>query len=127
MSRSWIREVISDDAGQADAAYVSILALMISAIGSLVFIFAMSALAYAGCEPVASVATTPVGTGGTTVAVHRCAFDPLPVGQACGLIFGAFAALIGSLAGYMAATKRSGRNTTTTAEASVSTTTSGGR
>ena len=39
-------------------------------------------------------------------SVIPCNFDPLPIGQSAGLIFGAFGALIGALAGYMAATRK---------------------
>lgn len=92
-------------------AYIVIGALAVSAICALAFIFAMSAIDYIHCQPTISL------TNGAEDTRHivPCRFDPLPVGQAAGLIFGAFSALIGSLAGYMAATKRSPRTTETTA------------
>ena len=87
---SWLREAISDEQGLADMAYVAIGALTGAAIGALIFICAMAGIAYASCKV-------------------NCAFDPLPIGQAAGLIFGAFGALIGALAGYMAATRKGSR------------------
>lgn len=98
----WIREAISDREGLADMAYISIGALTVSAICALIFIFAMSAIDYATCQPVTTVAK---GDQSVT-SVIPCRYDPLPLGQAAGLIFGAFGALIGALAGYMAATRR---------------------
>ena len=103
----WLREAISDDQGFADMAYICIGALAASAIGALTFIFAMSVVSYVRCTHIVDV-------GEGVRAAVACTFDPLPVGQAAGLVFGAFAALIGSLAGYMAATKRSPRVVTTT-------------
>jgi hypothetical protein len=103
----WLREAISDRDGLADMAYISIGALTVAAIAALVFIFAMSIIAWNACEPVANVTTdVQQQAAARTVEIKRCGFDPLPVGQAVGLIFGAFGALIGALAGYMAATRR---------------------
>lgn len=97
-----MREAISDREGIADMAYIAIGALTVSAIVALAFIFGMSAWDYAHCDPI-----TTISKGDTSVAsVVPCRFDPLPIGQAAGLIFGAFGALIGALAGYMAATRR---------------------
>lgn len=98
----WLREAVSDEAGLADMAYIAIGALTVAAICALVFIFGMSAVSYYHCQPVMTVAK---GDGGA-IQVVPCTFDPLPIGQAAGLIFGAFGALIGALAGYMAATRR---------------------
>ena len=99
---TWVREAISDDQGHADMAYVAIGMLTVGALGALAFVFFMSALSFHDCKP-----TLVVVQGAQSVTnVTSCAFDPLPVGQAAGLIFGAFAALIGSLAGYMAATRK---------------------
>src|SRR3954471_8456023 len=84
---SLIREALTDENHQGDIAYLAIAGLTLAAIGALTFIFAMSTWSYANCK-------------------MPCAFDPLPVGQAAGLIFGAFGALIGALAGYMAATRK---------------------
>jgi hypothetical protein len=70
-----------------------------------VFVFSMSAISYHKCEPI-----TTISKGDQSVtSVIPCNFDPLPVGQAAGLVFGAFAALIGALAGYMAATRKQQR------------------
>lgn len=99
---SWLREAISDDQGLADMAYVAIGFLTTAACFALTFICVMSAISYHACKPVLTVAT---GAQAVT-SVVPCNFDPLPVGQAAGLIFGAFATLIGALAGYMAATRK---------------------
>jgi hypothetical protein len=95
----WLREAISDEGGLADMAYIAIGALTVSAIASLMFVMAMSTVSYVRCTHIVDV-------GDKVRAAIPCTFDPLPVGQAAGLIFGAFAALIGALAGYMAATRR---------------------
>jgi hypothetical protein len=95
----WLREAISDNDGLADMAYICIGALAAAAIASLAFIFVMATVSYVRCTHIVDV-------GQGVRAAVACVFDPLPIGQAAGLIFGAFAALIGSLAGYMAATKR---------------------
>lgn len=97
-----MREAISDDRGRADMAYIVIGMLALAAIASLIFIFYMSAHDYNRCKPHTTVAT---GEQNVT-SVVPCRFDPLPIGQSAGLIFGAFGALIGALAGYMAATRR---------------------
>ena len=99
---NWLRQAISDEQGLADMAYIAIGALTLSAIAALAFICTMSAISYHACKPVTTVAT---GAQAVT-SVVPCNFDPLPVGQAAGLIFGAFGALIGALAGYMAATRK---------------------
>lgn len=99
---SIVREAMSDEGGQGDMAYIAIGLLTVAAVLSLAFIFSMSAVSYHKCEPITTVSK---GDQSTT-SVIPCNFDPLPVGQAAGLIFGAFAALIGSLAGYMAATRK---------------------
>lgn len=97
-----VRQAMSDETGQGDMAYIAIGLLTIAAIASLAFIFAMSAVSYSNCQPITTISK---GEQSTT-SVVPCNFDPLPVGQSAGLIFGAFAALIGSLAGYMAATRK---------------------
>ncbi len=98
----WVREAISDEVGQADMAYVAIGILTCAAVGALTFIFLMSAISYTNCKPI-----TTISKGDQSVtSVIPCNFDPLPVGQSAGLIFGAFGALIGALAGYMAATRK---------------------
>ena len=99
---NWVREAISDEKGQVDMAYVSIGILTVTAVAALIFICSMSAISYSKCMP-----TITLETGSEDKRhIVPCVFDPLPVGQAAGLVFGAFAALIGSLAGYMAATRR---------------------
>jgi hypothetical protein len=98
----WLREAINDGDGQADIAYVVIGALAISAITAQAFIMVMSVVSYVRC-------TRIVDVGQNVRAAVACSFDPLPLGQASGLIFAAFAALIGAFAGYMAATRRQSR------------------
>lgn len=103
---TWPREAISGDDGLADMAYVAIGGLTLAAILSLVFICTMSAISYKHCEP-----QTVVTKGEQALtSVVPCQFDPLPIGQAAGLIFAAFGGLIASLAGYMAATRRRANN-----------------
>jgi len=92
---NWLREAISDETGQADIAYAVIGALAGGALGSLAFICGMSAIAYFRCIPLVK-----------PDVVVNCSFDPLPMGQAAALIFGAFATLIGALCGYMVATRK---------------------
>lgn len=138
----WLREAISDDAGLADMAYLVIGALAVSAICALAFIFAMSAIDYRSCMPATTVQTANTATtkkDERSVHVTPCRFDPLPVGQSAGLIFGAFATLIGALSAYMMSTRRGPKvqpaapttvetTTTTTVPASATTrTTKGGR
>jgi hypothetical protein len=114
----WLREAISDDCGMADMAYIVIGSLAVSAIFALAFIFGMSAIDYHNCTP-----TLTISTGDTDSRhVVPCRFDPLPVGQAAGLIFGAFGALIGALAGYMAATRRQARTTSSSATVTATST-----
>jgi len=80
-------------------AYIAIGSLTVAAISALTYIILMATVSYTRCTHIVDV-------GGSIRAAIPCVFDPLPVGQAAGLIFGAFAALIGALAGYMAATRR---------------------
>lgn len=103
----WLREAVSDQDGLADMAYIVIGALAVSAICSLAFILAMATVSYIRCTHIVDV-------GEGVRAAISCVFDPLPVGQSAGLIFGAFGALIGALAGYMAATRRASAKTVTT-------------
>lgn len=106
---SWLREAISDEQGLADMAYIAIGVLTTAACFALTFICVMSAISYHLCGPI----TTAVNSTGQQVTTQTtCAFDPLPVGQSAGLIFGAFATLIGALAGYMAATRKGPRKDT---------------
>lgn len=96
---SWLREAISDNDGLADMAYIAIGALCMAAIAALGYIIVMATISYVRCTHIVDV-------GKDVRAAIPCVFDPLPLGQAAGLIFGAFGALIGALAGYMAATRR---------------------
>lgn len=98
----WLREACSDSDKQVDMAYIVIGGLAVSAICALAFIFTMSAVDYMSCQPQIVISNGDQNTR----MITPCKFDPLPVGQAAGLIFGAFSALIGALAGYMAATRR---------------------
>jgi len=91
----WLREAISDETGQADIAYAAIALLTLSATLSLGFVSLMQAISYFRCVPLVKADV-----------VVNCAFDPLPMGQAAGLIFAAFASLIASLSGYMLATRK---------------------
>ncbi len=106
--RNWLREAISDGDGLADMAYIVIGALSVAAIATLAFICFMSAFDYNHCL---STPQTVVAKGEASVtSIVPCRYDPLPTGQSAGLIFGAYAALIGGLAAYMVATRRgSGR------------------
>jgi len=96
---NWFKQAISDENGQADMAYLVVGALAAAALGAITFVMGMSLISYIRCTKIVDV-------GQGTRASIACIFDPLPVGQAAGLIFGAFAALIGAFAGYMAATRR---------------------
>ncbi len=80
-------------------AYIVVGALAAAAIGALTFIMGMSLISYVRCTKIVDV-----GEGAR--AAVACIFDPLPVGQSAGLIFGAFATLIAGFAAYMAATRR---------------------
>lgn len=101
-AESWFKQAISDETGQVDMAYLVIGQLSIAAIASLAFVGIMSFISYTRCTRIVDV-----GKGKELVrAAVPCVFDPLPFGQAAGLIFAAFAALIGAFAGYMAATRR---------------------
>lgn len=102
---SLLRQAVSDSDGQGDMAYLAIGALTITAILTLVFVCWMAYSDYHNCTP-----QTLISKGADAVtSVVPCRFDPLPLGQAAGLIFGAFSALIASLAGYMAATRKAPR------------------
>jgi len=99
---NWFREAISDEYDRVDIAYIVIGALAVAALAALAFIFTMATIDYFACQPQTTLTKGPEGL----TSVVPCRFDPLPIGQAAGLIFAAFAGLIGSLAGYMAATRR---------------------
>lgn len=102
-----IREALSDSDGLVDIAYVMVGAVGFTAIGVSAFLCIMSVIDYANCQP-----TLTISTGAADSRhVVPCRYDPLPMGQAIGLVFTAFAALLGSLAGYMAATRRKGKVT----------------
>ncbi len=76
----FLRAALSDEAGNPDIAYVVVALLACTAVASIVFL--------------------------GVVSVARPGYDPLPFGQAAALVFGGFASLLASLAGYMAATRR---------------------
>lgn len=99
---SWLREAISDEKNLADMAYIMVGVTGIAAISISIFLCTMSLVDYVHCNPVVTIST---GTQDTRNIVP-CRYDPLPMGQAIGLVFTAYAALLGSLAGYMAATRR---------------------
>jgi hypothetical protein len=64
----------------------------------------MSAVDYTHCQPITTVSKGI--DAATAVIPTNCKFDPLPIGQAAGLIFGAFGVLIGALATYMGQTRK---------------------
>lgn len=97
-----LSQAMRDENGQGDIAYISVAWVTMAAIGSAVFVCVMSVIDYWTCAPV----TTITQGGEKLTSVVPCRFDPLPLGQALGLIFAAYAALLGALAGYMAATRR---------------------
>jgi hypothetical protein len=103
----WLREAISDENNLADIAYIMVGVSGIAAISISVFLCVMSLIDYVHCTPTLTIST------GETDARHivPCRYDPLPMGQAIGLVFTAYAALLGSLAGYMAATRRRAKAT----------------
>lgn len=108
---SWLKEAVSDTENRADMAYLCIGVLALAAVLSLFFICTMSAVSYSKCMPTLTIENQisikdQADSSADKRHIVPCVFDPLPVGQAVGLVFGAFAALIGSLAGYMAATRR---------------------
>ncbi len=76
----FLRLALSDEAGQPDIAYVVVALLCCAAIACIAFLGVMT--------------------------VVRVGYDPLPLGQAVGLVFGGFATLLASLSAYMAATRR---------------------
>ncbi len=76
----FVRLALSDETGTPDIAYVVVALLALTAVASVFFLGAVSLL--------------------------RPGYDPLPLGQAIALLFGGFASLLASLAGYMAATRR---------------------
>ncbi len=96
----WLREAISDENNLVDMAYVAIGMLCVGALTTLAFVCIMAVVSYSRCIQI------DASHGVGAVITAPCVFDPLPIGQAAGLIFAAFAALIGALAGYMAATRR---------------------
>lgn len=99
---SWLREAISDGDDRADIAYISIGVLTVAAIVTIAFLCSVSYLDWLSCQPV-----TVNSQGETSVqSIVPCRYDPLPLGQSVGLVFAAYAALIGALSGYMVATRR---------------------
>ena len=98
-NRSWLRQAASDENGLADAAYVSILGIAALLIFTVAFICTMSAVSYSRC--IQLDATKEHG-----VLTAPCVFEPQPLALGIAAAIGAFAAPIGALAGYMAATRR---------------------
>jgi hypothetical protein len=79
----WLRSALTDEHGQFDIAYIGMGALIVIVLGAIPSLLLMAVWAlYAGR-----------------------AFDPQPLGIAIGAVCGGFAAALGSLAGYMAATR----------------------
>jgi hypothetical protein len=97
--RNWLREASSDENGVADAAFVSILGIAATLTGTVLFLCIMSAVSYARCIQID-------GSRPSGVLTAPCVFDPQPLALGIAAAIGAFAAPIGALAGYMAATKR---------------------
>ena len=95
----WLREALTDENGVTDVAYVSIFMVTLGILAAIAFICIMSAISYFTCYHI-----TDVGLGQR--AQVPCTFDPQPVGVALAAVCTAFAAMVGALAGYMAATRR---------------------
>lgn len=112
-SWTWPRESISDDAGSADVAYVSLFALLGGSLFAMIFMCVMSAVSYFRC------ASFTLANG----VIVNCTYDPLPLGQGIGLVWTAFAAALGALVGYMVATRRQPRPAAPAAPAPTTTTT----
>lgn len=104
-----VREALSDSDGLVDIAYVMVAAVGLTAVAVAVFLCTMSVIDYHNCAP-----TLTISTGADTDSRHvvPCRYDPTPLGTAIGYVFTAFAALLGALAGYMAATRRQPKPTT---------------
>lgn len=84
---SIFREAITDADGLVDVSYLALFWVMVSVLGAITFICAMSVVAFIRCTA-------------------NCLFDPQPLGIAVGAICTGFATALGALAGYMAATRR---------------------
>lgn len=81
---NWLRSALTDEAGQYDIAYIGMGALIVIVLGAIPSLLLMAVWAlYAGKT-----------------------FDPQPLGVAIGAVCAGFAAALGSLAGYMAATRK---------------------
>jgi hypothetical protein len=115
---SWVRESINDENGSADMAYISIAALVLVMVGSIIFLCGMSAVTYFRCTQIVDV-------GEGVRSAIPCNYDPNPLGIAIAACLGAFGSPIGALALYMGQTRRRETskqdNTTTTATATVTT------
>lgn len=96
---TWLREAISDEHGQGDAAYISILSIAVTLVGTVVFLCMMSVVSYARCTHVVDVSYGKI-------LATSCQFDPQPLALGIAAAIGAFGAPIIALAGYMAATRR---------------------
>lgn len=84
---SIFREAITDSSGVVDVSYLALFWVMVSVLGAITFVCAMTAIVFLRCNA-------------------NCTFDPQPLGFAVGAICAGFATALGSLAGYMLATRR---------------------
>ena len=98
---SIIREAITDENGQVDVSYLAMFWVMISVLSAIVFICVMTVIVYYRCQPAPAQVL-----GGVLVPATVCQIDVQSLGVAIGAICGGFAAAIGGLATYMAATSR---------------------
>lgn len=95
----WPREAISDSDGVADVAYVSLFVLIGSMVAVTLFLCGMDAVSYFRCVPLIK-----------SDVIVNCTYNPLPLGQALGLVYGAgFSTGLGGLTAYMVATRKQPR------------------
>lgn len=95
---NWVRSSLTDISGAWDIAYVSLGAVMLTVIISILTMTAMSVAAYFSCSDI-------LNKDGSAV-LKVCVYDPQPLGFAIGATCGGFATALAALAGYMAATRR---------------------
>ena len=96
----WFHEAVSDDKGLVDMALISIGIIVVTLLGTVVFLCTMSAISYSNCTVISDV-------GQGVRAAIPCVYDPGPLGLSVAAILGAFGSPIAALAAYMAATRRS--------------------
>jgi hypothetical protein len=111
---TWLREAISDENHLADMAYISIGAIAALLVGTVVYLCTMSTVSYVRCIQIDASSSHGILTA-------PCVFDPWPLASGIAAAIGAFGAPIGALAGYMAATRRQAKSTTTQTIQSVQT------